>query len=839
MATQLVSPGVSVSVTDESTYAAPGTGTIPLVLLATRENKVDPTGTYPDGIALYTKPQLAGRMVPVTSQRELTQFFGTPYITKSGANVVEGAQTTEYGLLAAYSYLGQGGAAFVMRADVDLGELDSREEPPVGPVVANTLWIDPVNSSFGVHEWNATEARWVPQTVLVGSSFLSSPSTRVDATDSDEADAAPIGTYLVDVTYLGATGTTVTGLNILYYRKSGEDVWELVDVAEPFDGQDTQFAPHYQAPALRSDTTALETGDIWINTTRPGNGINLKMYISDANGVFAETVIQGVSDEYESTDFIPQDGSSLTVLTPTNGRFQIYVDADGSSTVSVYYTVDGVPDVISAVAPGVSNAVYTIAVQTDEPVGEPVEGTVWYYNDPLGIDVLYRAAAGWTRLTADPTSVSPMLIKSFTEPTSRPNGGARVNGDIWLNTSVTGKDYPALYTYVSGSNRWIKHTNTDQTTSRGVLFAEITTQTAEGVVTANITPTVQYQLYPQGMLAVNMNTSANTVRQYVDGVWRNAARNHADGRGSFGYYAQKRFIADAMQAALNSSQEAQEPAYAFNLLCAPGFPELTGELQNLNTNRGETGFIIVDTPMGLAPNEVVGWINSTTAAEDGEDGLNSSGTYMAVYYPSVRASAPTGETLTVPASHAVLYQYAYNDNVAYPWFAPAGLTRGVVQNAEGVGYIDREGEFRPVSLNNAQRDALYLNKVNPIANFPADGIVVFGNKTLHSTTSALDRVNVARLVNYLKERFEQLGRPFLFEPNDVLTRDRVRFVYEGFLADMISKRAITDFIVQCDETNNTPARIDRNELYVDIAIVPTKSVEFIYIPIRLVNTGAI
>jgi phage tail sheath protein FI len=108
---------------------------------------------------------------------------------------------------------------------------------------------------------------------------------------------------------------------------------------------------------------------------------------------------------------------------------------------------------------------------------------------------------------------------------------------------------------------------------------------------------------------------------------------------------------------------------------------------------------------------------------------------------------------------------------------------------------------------------------------------------MQAYASALDRVNVGRLLAYLRERFDPLARPFIFEPNDKITRANAKQVFDTFLAEMISKRAIYDFIVVCDETNNTPARIDRNELWIDVAIEPVKAVEFIYIPIRVVNTG--
>ena len=120
---------------------------------------------------------------------------------------------------------------------------------------------------------------------------------------------------------------------------------------------------------------------------------------------------------------------------------------------------------------------------------------------------------------------------------------------------------------------------------------------------------------------------------------------------------------------------------------------------------------------------------------------------------------------------------------------------------------------------------------------PNRGLVVFGQKSLHSTASALDRINVGRLICYLRYQFDQLAKPFLFELNDRMTRDQVSDTFERFLADLASKRALYDFLVVCDETNNTATRIDANQMWIDVAIQPAKAAEFIYIPVRIKNTG--
>ena len=346
------------------------------------------------------------------------------------------------------------------------------------------------------------------------------------------------------------------------------------------------------------------------------------------------------------------------------------------------------------------------------------------------------------------------------------------------------------------------------------------------------------------MTGINMCRSGNTVREYNSSLgttwkWRNKASNQANGKGSFGRLAQRRVVTTAMQASAGGS-ELREDTVAFRLIAAPGYTEMYDEMVTLNADRDETAFIIVDAPFRLNQTEAIAWKQGTTATENGEDGLVTANTYSAVYYPHALTTNPsTGDNVVAPASHIALYTYAYSDNVSFQWFAPAGLTRGVVQNATNVGYLNSEDEFVKLALTQGSRDAMYAQKMNPIAKFPAEGVVVFGQKSMHASASALDRVNVARLTAYLRERFAVIARPYLFEPNDIGTRQNAKATFEGFLANIMQQRGVYDFAVVCDETNNTAARIDANEFYVDIAIEPTKSAEFIYIPIRIVNKGEI
>jgi len=180
-----------------------------------------------------------------------------------------------------------------------------------------------------------------------------------------------------------------------------------------------------------------------------------------------------------------------------------------------------------------------------------------------------------------------------------------------------------------------------------------------------------------------------------------------------------------------------------------------------------------------------------------------------------------------------------SDQVGYPWFAPAGVRRGTIDNASRLGYINANGEFVAIGVRQGVRDTLYENRVNPIIQTPQTGIVAYGQKTRATSPSALDRINVTRLTAYIRNQLDLITRQFLFEPNDKITRDEAQSTVENFLNDLVAKRALYDYLVVCDDSNNTSDRIDRNELYIDVAIEPVKAVEFIYIPIRIQNTGEI
>jgi hypothetical protein len=328
----------------------------------------------------------------------------------------------------------------------------------------------------------------------------------------------------------------------------------------------------------------------------------------------------------------------------------------------------------------------------------------------------------------------------------------------------------------------------------------------------------------------------------VTNTWLTASGNRADGSPYMGRQAQRSIINQALRGGIDSNTVIREEQNQFNLIACPAYPELAPNLALLNADRGETAFVVVDTPLRLTPQEVVAWAtnNNGLGLITGDGNLNAGDSYAAAFYPSCTTNDLSGNLVVTAPSHMMLRTIIRSDEVSFPWLAPAGTRRGVVDNATQLGYLNAQtGEFESLGVSQGLRDVLYQNNVNPITFIPGVGITNFGNHTLQGTTTALDRINVARLVAFLRARLAEIGKTYLFEPNDTITRQQITNAITNLMIDLVAKRGIYDYLVVCDLSNNTPARIDANELYVDIAIEPVKAVEFIYIPVRIQNTGTI
>lgn len=300
--------------------------------------------------------------------------------------------------------------------------------------------------------------------------------------------------------------------------------------------------------------------------------------------------------------------------------------------------------------------------------------------------------------------------------------------------------------------------------------------------------------------------------------------------------ARRSAIVTALQATA-ALPELRSEAFEFNVVLCPGYYELVDDLVALAIDVQNEAFVLADTPMNRDPDSTVTWATSSSMGRVFSN-------QVAYYYSHGITSNLDGVDVLLPASAIALRTIAVSDNQSYVWFAPAGAQRGVVSGVSRMGYYTgtpgTPTKFIEATLNQGMRDNLYKDgtNVNPITFLPGRGILVFGNKTSASITSALDRINVVRLLTYIRRAIRKNLFGFLFEPNDQLTRNNVKTVVETFLNNILVLRGLYDFAVLVDESNNTPDRIDRNELWVDIAIKPVKSVEFIYAPIRVVSTGA-
>ena len=267
---------------------------------------------------------------------------------------------------------------------------------------------------------------------------------------------------------------------------------------------------------------------------------------------------------------------------------------------------------------------------------------------------------------------------------------------------------------------------------------------------------------------------------------------------------------------------------SINILCTPGISSTSviNTMLSLCTARADC-MAIIDPPYGLTPQQVTDWHNGR--GNGNSVSFNSS--YGALYYDWLEIYDSYNKVnIWVPPSGSLAGVYALNDFVSDPWFAPAGLNRGRILNAIGLRY----------SPNLAERNLLYGNgnAINPIVNFVQDGITVWGQRTLQRSATALDRVNVRRLMLYLRKVAANFSNFFVFEPNDPATWRRVRYTFNSFLADVQSRRGITDYKVICDETINTPVVVDRNEMKVRILIRPTKAAEYIVVEFVILPQGA-
>jgi hypothetical protein len=263
-------------------------------------------------------------------------------------------------------------------------------------------------------------------------------------------------------------------------------------------------------------------------------------------------------------------------------------------------------------------------------------------------------------------------------------------------------------------------------------------------------------------------------------------------------------------------------AYQYNVLFTPGLlnnihtTQITNAITNV-TSRGDSLYVMDLTSYNSTVTDAI------TQAQTRDT------SYAATYWPWVQIADPgTGKFVFVPASTLIPGVYAFNDKASAPWFAPAGINRG------GLGTVI-QAQYK---LTQANKDALYSNNVNPLATLPKQGVVVFGQKTLQKAASALDRVNVRRLLIELKGYVKQIADTIVFEQNTGVTRNNFIARVTPYLETIQQKQGLYAFKVVMDDSNNGPAVVDQNQLIGQIYIQPTRTAEFISLDFILLPTGA-
>lgn len=630
-----------------------------------------------------------------------------------------------------------------------------------------------------------------------------------------------------------------------------------------YNGVALTYSPHFKIP------NGNPAGSVWIKTTEYNSGAQWIVKIYNATtGTWTQIV----------APFYVSDAEADSTFGANKGIGSLYVR----------YNILGTPTapVASHEIRRWNGSAWDALVYNygeSEPTTDPDTGTLWY-NENFRVDIMVADGDQWKGYKNYPGNIDtdpngPILAGSA--PTYQTTGKPLAQNDIWINTSDL-ENFPKMYRFQALTRTWELINIRDQTTPFGVVFADARWNSDGSQNGADDQATMQFsdycdpdapdpRTYPDGILLFNTRYSTYNVKEWrpdyfatefggldltqnaynvgfsqfdpvpYAGRWVTISGSQYDGAPNMGRKAQRAVIVKALAATIAGNEEIRAETINFNLLAAPGYVELIDEMVLLNTDKKEVAFIVGDTPARLQPTGVAiqTWANPefSGVSNNGENGLVSNSPYLGIYYPWGLSTNVDGSEIMIPPSAIGLCTMAYNDTVAYPWMAPAGFTRGLVTNATTVGYLTSENEFKPVVLSQGQRDTLYVNRINPIGYMPNRGLTVFGQKTRNSTETALDRINVARLINYMRYTLDNLAKPFLFEPNDFHTRDSVRIVFERSLGTLVTLRGLYDFIVVCDESNNTKDRIDRNELWIDIAIQPEKAIEFIYIPIRIVPTG--
>lgn len=612
------------------------------------------------------------------------------------------------------------------------------------------------------------------------------------------------------------------------------------------------------------------------------NGVKTTTRINLAGATTAASVASRINKAaiLGVTAEVAEDNKNLRIIS-LNGKAIVIDNVVGQSLTSLGIT-----------AGEYSNWVKSDAIPSvSEPTSDPSDGTYWINSD-FAVDIMVNDGVSWRGYNnllgnedCDPNGV----ILSSEEPLRQSDGTPLVDNDLWINTADL-DNYPALYRYYNGV--WELVDKTDQTTPFGIVFADartnagpdyngsihtaFSTRNSDLVKSDYVDPDcVDPRVYASGTLLFNMRYSTYNVKKYeanyfgnavseygstfqVGGNdttpffptpgtvenpdvsrWTIASGNATDGAGLFGRFAQRKMVVNAINESINSNEDIRSNIYDFIIASAPGYPETDAAMVSLDADKQDLFYIASDTPKRLAPNgnAITEWANNANnAATNGDDGRTVSSYLLTRQYPPMGLMTNVdGSEVAVPASIVKVRNWLQTPRGQIT----AGTAYGPITSASTVGYITEEDEYAPITLKDGLASIVTQNKMNPMMYVGTYGLLFWGENTENNVDSALSDEHTVRTILHLKRDVNNASYPYFFKIHTEALRNDFYNTITGILSEYVSRGEIYDFTVVCDRTNNTNERIQRKELWCDIAIEATKGVEQIYIPIRIVNVGTL
>jgi hypothetical protein len=784
MAEKIVSPGVFTRENDLS-FLAQGIGEIGAAII----------GPFAKGPAFVP--------TVVNTQSEFEEIFGTP----------DGSYYTGYTV---QNYLREAGTVTIVRVG-HVGGYTHVDPIAIKVQASGSGDIKVVGSLFVTH--NGDEEVGLPSTTIdaqpSASAFLLSGSALGTSISASVLPSA--GNDLSDVFGESARGSKNT-YSYVYFENAATDLASVLTaggevILETMPDQEFDYdIQHASTPWIKSQLISDERHDLFrIHTLGDGSNYNKEFKIAIFNVKAAGSnnstdyatfslAVRGFSDLdkrpviLETYNNVNLDPASPNYIVKVIGDRNVVIDANGKQTENGDY---------------VNRSKY-IRVEVKP------EGSFPIIAGPFGHEAYTNPI-----LVGDETEVPTVIFSTGSSDNSATNT-TKYSG-IDLETAVVKVD----------NGHYLKPIPNGAGAGSNTIFAFDATVSIDGGT------------HSFGFELTGSNSVDVAKRQFVvgfqggfDGVSPTVEKALAGSSANFGSGNTQGFDCSTATAsgsvayvkAINAVSNPDD--FDINLVSAPGIVRrhhsyVFDSIVDLCENR-EDCFFIGDV-VGVTYNSVNGQVTTDSISQATEQAQALDSNYVGTYYPWVKMlDSRTNKLTSVPPSVLMPGIYAANDAVAAEWFAPAGLNRGGIVGA--VSVLNR--------LTHAERDTLYEGKVNPIAAFPGEGIVAFGQKTLQDKASALDRINVRRLLIKVKKYIASTSRYLVFEQNTAQTRSRFLNTVNPYLEGIQQRQGLYAFRVVMDESNNTPDVIDRNILAGQIFLQPTKTAEFIVLDFNILPTGA-